>query len=316
MNVEEIPGKLKESLDSLRLGLVDLRIQLLAKRVLLELHDGSLRGVVVGRAGEAIEVPLPPGTCHHGQPREIEAIGDLIGDLFLDLGLVGARVGACLPLQASRWKVVRWPQGLMPESGRTELRLRAPDLGIPWPLGDVYLEVQPLPGTPARSLVVAAPRRLVDSWVEVFELAGVQLQRLLPAQACEWAALARPGAPETTLAEELWLLEIERQRSRLWLVTGDGPVADWSLPGNRRADGIDPALQKELHRCRCFWQHHSGGQAPQRWLVYGDAERVVAVEPELQQQLPAGALQRWPASSPAAPSDLRLAGLRLCMGWS
>ena len=314
MNVEEIPGKLKEGFDSLRLGLADLRTQLLARRVVIEIHDGGLRGAVVGRKGEAIEVPLPPGTCRQGQPHEIEAIGDLIGDLFLELGLAGAKVSACLPLQASRWKVVRWPQGLMPENGRTELRLRAPDLGIPWPLSDVYLEVEPLPGTTARSLVVASPRRVVDSWVEVFELAGVQLQRLLPAQACEWGMLAGLG-PQAARGEELWLLQIERTRSRLWLVADGIPVADWSLPGNRRSDGLDPQLEEELQRCRRFWRQHSGGNASQRWLVYGDEDRVAAAEADLQRLLPAGALQRWQPADLGANLDLRLSGLKLCMGW-
>ncbi len=314
MNVEEIPGKLKEGLDSLRMGVADLRTQLLAKRVVLDLHDGGLRGAVVGGKGEAIEVPLPPGTCRGGQPHETEAVGDLIGDLFLELGLAGAKVSACLPLQASRWRVVRWPQGLMPENGRTELRLRAPDLGIPWPLSDVYLEVSPLPGSTARSLVVASPRRVVDGWVEVFELAGVQLQRLLPAQACEWEVLAGLG-PEAAPGEVLWLLELGRTRSRLWVVAEGKPLADWSLPGNRRSDGLDPQLQEELQRCRRFWQQHSGGQAAQRWLVYGEEDRLVAAEPELHQLLPAGALQRWQPSALGANLNLRLSGLKLCMGW-
>lgn len=293
MNVEEIPGKVKESADALRLGLADLRTQLLAKRVVLDIHDGGLRGAVVDARAEAIEVPLPPGTCRQGQPHEIEAIGDLIGDLFLELGLAGARVRACLPLQASRWKVVRWPQGLMPASGCTELRLRAPDLGIPWPLSDVYLAVAPLPGTPARSLVVASPRRLVDGWVEVFELAGVQLQCLLPAQACDWQMLAAMAPASEVGDGEQWLLELERSGSRLWLVADGRPIADWALPGQRRSDGLDPRLAGALQRCRAFWQQHNGAQAPQRWWVYGTDDQVAAAELDLQQLLPAGALQRW-----------------------
>ncbi|MCS5706680.1 hypothetical protein NZK27_10800 [Synechococcus sp. FGCU-3] len=315
MNVEEIPDKLKEGFDALRLEFADLHTQLLAKRVVLELHDDGLRGAVVGRGGSAIEVPLPPGTCRQGQPHEIEAIGDLIGDLFLELGLAGAKVSACLPLQASRWKVVRWPEGLMPENGRIELRQRPPDLGIPWALNDVYLGVEPLLGSQARSLVVASPRALVDGWAEVFELAGLQLQRLLPAQACEWRVLAGLG-PEVAEGEELWLLEIERTRSRLWLVVDGRPVADWSLPGNSLRDGLDPQLGDELQRCRRFWRQHNGGLAPQRWLAYGDEERLAAAEPDLQQLLPVGALQRWPAPSADANLDLRLSGLKLCMGWS
>ena len=314
MNVEEIPGKLKEGLDSLRLGLADLRTQLLAKRVVLELHDGGLRGQVVGRRPAVIDVPLPPGTCRKGQPNEVEAVGDLIGDLFLELGLAGAKVSACLPSQASRWKVVRWPQGVMPESGRSELRLRAPDLGFPWPLNEVYLEVEPLPGTPARSLVVAAPRRVVDAWVEVFALAGVQLQRLLPAQACEWQMLSSLVA-ESSLDGEQWLLAVERKQARLWLVANGVPVADWALPGNRSGDGLDPLLAVELQRCRQFWRQHSGSQAPQHWWLYGDPDRVNLVEPGLQQLLAPESLQRLAPEALAAGLEVRLTGLKQCMGW-
>ena len=291
MNLEEIPGRFKLGVDALRLGLADLRTQLLAKRVVLDIHDAGLCGAVVDGKAEAIEVPLPPGTCRLGQPHEIEAIGDLIGDLFLELGLPGAKVSACLPLQASRWKVVRWPQGLMPESGCTELRLRAPDLGIPWPLSDVYLAVAPLPGTPARSLVVASPRKLVDGWVEVFELAGVRLQRLLSAQACQWQLLA--ATAPATQAEERWLLELERSRSRLWLVADGRPIADWALPGQCRSNGLDPKLADALRLFRQFWQQHNPSNAPQSWWLYGADDQVAAAEPDLQQLLPAGALQRW-----------------------
>jgi hypothetical protein len=315
MNVEDIPDRLQQGFDSLRLGLADLRTQLLAGRVLLELDDGGLQGTVIGRRTTTpIEVQLPQGTCRQGQPREIEALGDLIGDLFLELGLAGARVGACLPLQASCWKVVRWPRGVMPQNGRSELRLRAPDLGMPWPLSEVYLEVQPLPGAPDRSLVLASPRKLVDGWVEVFELAGVQLQRLLPAQACEWSVLAGLE-PQPAGGEELWLLQIEANRSRLWLVVDGIPQADWTLPGHRSLEGLEAPLAEQLQRCRQFWRQHRGAEAPQRWLLYGDGERLDAAEPELRECLPTAALQRWPVPSMDANLDQRLSGLKLCIGW-
>jgi len=317
MNVEEIPGRLRQGIDSLQLGLADLRTQLLARRVLLELHDGGLRGTVVGRKARPIrpiDVQLPPGSCRDGQPQEIEALGDLIGDLFLDLGLAGARVSACLPPRASRWAVVRWPDGLMPEDGRSELRRQAPDLGLPWPLDAVYLELEPLPGTPARSLLVAAPRRLVDGWVEVFELAGLQLLRLLPAQACDWGLLVGHG-PQPAPGGERWLLELEPGRSRLWLVVDGCPQADWPLPGNRISDGLDPQLLDALERCRRFWRQHSGAEAPQHWVVYGDGQLVAAAEPGLRQLLPAGALERWPPAATDANLGLRLSGLKLCVGW-
>ena len=317
MNVEEIPGKIRESVDAVRLGLADLRTQLLAKRVVVEIHDHGLRGVVVARQGELIEVPLPSGSCREGEPLAAEAIGDLVGDLFLELGLAGAKVSACLPLQASRWRVVRWPQDAMPENGRTELRFRLPDLGLPWSLNDAYLEVASLPGTPARSLVVAAPQRVVDGWVEVFELAGVQLQRLLPAQACEWQMLTALGPHPAGDDEEQWFLELQPERSRLWVVAGGVPWADWTLPGQRGSAGLEPQLQEALLRCRRFWQQHRGGQtAAQSWWLYGADTAIAAAEADLRHLCQPASLGLWQPAGLGTRLDLRLAGLKLCMGWS
>ncbi|MEB3307502.1 MAG: hypothetical protein VKK98_05040 [Cyanobacteriota bacterium] len=323
MNVEEIPGKLREGLDALRLGISDLRTQLLARRVLIELRDDGLRGVVLGPKGLTLELPLPQGACRDGVPLEREAIGDLIGDQFLELGLAGARVGVCLPTLASSWKVVRWPHARMPENGRAELRLRAADLGMPWPLAEIYLEVEPLPGEPPRSLVVAAPQAVVDGWAEVFELAGLQLQRLLTPQLCEWSLLTgREADLETGL--EQWLLNLEAGRSRLWVVSEGVPVADWELPAQHpdRAQppdrGLDPALLAELERCRRFWEQHSsrGVPAPQQWFLYGDDRIVASAEAGLRRMLPEGSLQRWRPAAADATLGLRLSGLKLCMGWT
>ncbi len=320
MNVEEIPAKLREGIDALRLGISDLRTQLLARRVLVELRDDRLSGVALGRNGPTIDLPLPVGACRDGVPLEREAIGDLIGDLFLELGLAGARVCACLPRSASSWKVARWPRGRMPENGRAELRLQAPDLGLPWPLAEMYLEVEPLPGEPPRSLVLGAPQAVVDGWAEVFELAGLQLQRLLIPQVCEWSLLiSLTENPQRGL--EQWLLSLEPGRSRLWIVSDGVPVADWDLPGQpTQADeptrsGLDPNLKAALERCRQFWQQQTGGLAHQQWLVYGEDASVDCAESELRRMLPSGILQRWRPAAANATLGLRLSGLRLCMGW-
>jgi hypothetical protein len=317
MNVEEIPAKIREGLDALRLGISDLRTQLLARRVLIELHDDGLRGVVLGPKGQTLELPLPQGACREGVPLEREAIGDLIGDQFLELGLAGARVGVCLPSLASCWRVVRWPHARMPENGRAELRLRAADLGMPWPLAEIYLEVEPLPGEPPRSLVAAAPQAVVDGWAEVFELAGLQLQRLLTPQLCEWSLLrGREADPKRGL--EQWLLNLEAGGSRLWVVCEGVPVADWELPAQSPDGGLDPAVRAELERCRRFWGQPSsrGVPASQQWLLYGEESILASAEPGLRRMLPEGSLERWRPAAADATLGLRLSGLRLCMGWA
>ena len=314
MNVEEIPGKLREGFDALRLGIRDLKTQVLSSRVLIELSDDCVRGVVLGANAPTLELPLPVGACRKGVPLEREAIGDLIGDQFLELGLAGARVGACLPKPASSWRVVRWPQARMPENGRAELRLRAPELGMPWPLAESYIEVEPLAGEPPRALVLAAPKPVVDGWAEVFDLAGLQLQRLLTPQVCEWSLLMGSDIHRQGDVEQ-WLLNIESAHARLWIVREGVPLADWELSGWNGKPGADRTLRLELERCRRFWKQHSGGQVRQQWLLYGEEQQLASAEPELRKLVPADCLERWTPIQANPTLGLRLSGLRLCMGW-
>lgn len=326
MKVSEISDRLRLGLDSLRIGLADFRTQLLARRAVLQIRDDGLRGLVLGRAPAPIELPLPPGSCREGVPREIDAIGDLIGDLFLERGLSGAELAACLPPLACRWKVVRWPYGVIPENGRAEVRLRAPDLGIGWSLSEVYLEAEPLPGTPARSLVAAAPQAVVDGWAEVFDLAGVRLQRLLPAQVCEWRALTNlvltpDGGAGGDEGVEHWLLDLAASHTRLWVMVAGVPLADWTFAGPRRTGaGLTPALGQWLQQCRQFWRRHQAGAAVEQWWLYGDDARITAAEPAVRDLVSPGAVQLLTPDrlleGAGTDRDLPLMGLQQEMGWS
>ena len=225
-------------------------------------------------------------------------------------------MGACLPLAASFWKVVRWPGGQAPDDGASELRLMASDIGMPWSIPSCYLDVHPLVGSPGCSLVVASPRQFVDAWVEVFELAGIQLQRLLPAQICEWQLLQESTGKKSGDPGEQWLLELGSLRSRLWVVEDGVPLADWSLPGQRGAEGLDAELKTQIDRRRRFWRHRRNSHKPQAWRVYGSDNCVVAVESDLRLLLGAHSLERWQPAGVGADVDLRLAGLKVNMGWN
>jgi hypothetical protein len=113
------------------------------------------------------------------------AVGDFLGDLLLEYGVLDAQLVVSLPRQASHWRVVDWQAGQEPGDCVDELRALNPDLGWPFPLEQAYLDVHPLPGLPASSLVIAAERSVVDAWVEVFAIAGGTLQHLLPSQPLE-----------------------------------------------------------------------------------------------------------------------------------
>ena len=81
-------SQFRQQLSGLGQEFRSLSRQLFAPQVLIELHDRSLRFRALGRqASETITVPLPDGVCRQGEPRQVEALGDLIGDLLLDQGL-------------------------------------------------------------------------------------------------------------------------------------------------------------------------------------------------------------------------------------
>jgi hypothetical protein len=340
MNLSQIPSQFRQRLSDLGLGLRSIGHQLLAPQVLIELHDRSLRVKALGRqARQMIEVPLPQGVCRQGEPMEVEALGDLMGDLLLDQGLAGARISAALPLQACRWKLIQWPLEAVPDDPCEALRLIDPDLDLPCSLAEAYLDVQVLPGLPPRCLVVAAPRRVVDGWAQVFDVAGVQLQRLEPAQVCEWRhvrqrlapARSNPGGDTET---DHWLLELQADHCRLWLLEDGLPLADWRLPGNRNNQGLEPKLAAELERRRRFWnQHQQPLQQPQlhnlqpdwqqprpesatgpgrdsRWWLYGDPDLLARLETPLAELLGCATLQRLERPNLADGLGIRLSGLQ------
>jgi hypothetical protein len=267
----------------------------------------------------------------------VEALGDLMGDLLLDQGLAGARISAALPLQACRWKLIQWPLEAVPDDPCEALRLIDPDLDLPCSLAEAYLDLQVLPGLPPRCLVVAAPRRVVDGWAQVFDVAGVQLERLEPAQVCEWRhvrqrlAPARSNPGEDTETDH-WLLELQADHCRLWLLEDGLPLADWRLPGNRSNQGLDPRLAAELERRRRFWnqQQHShpqlhnlqpdwqqpgpesatGPGRDSRWWLYGDPDLLTRLETPLAELLGRATVQRLEQPKLADGLGIRLSGLK------
>lgn len=81
-------------------------------------------------------------------------------------------------------------------------------------------------------LLAVASRKLVDDWIEVFNLAGAQLERLAPAQSCRLAAV---NALLEHAAEDVLTLLIHPLPvgARLLLLRRAEPVFDWPLPEGR-----------------------------------------------------------------------------------
>ena len=237
---------LKEDLED---RLRPIRAQLFPRQLLLELQDHSLKGQVLRGSGPeavSIDLPLPPLTCLDGQPLEKEPLGDLIGDLLVRNGLFDALVLASLPEGAAQWRVLDWPIDAIPDDPIAALRTIDPPLNLAVPLSEATIDLRPLPGTSPRMLLAVAPRKLVDDWIDVFNLAGVQLERLAPAQSCRLAAVA--SLLEVSPPEELTvLIHPLPAGARLLLLRRTEPVFDWPLPQDD-----DDDLVREVSRCVSF----------------------------------------------------------------
>ena len=240
-----------------------LKAQMFPQQVLLELQDTALRGQQLKNdlpLPVSLEAPLPALTCREGMPLEREPLGDLIGDLLVNENQQDAYVQAVLPYEASHWRVIAWADGELPADPEEELRRIDPDLNLPFTLEEAYLDFQVLPGSPPQSLMVAAPRKLVDAWIEVFSLAGAKLDRLAPAQSCLLAALAdelEDAPPERLLV----LLVPDELECKLWLFHDGLPVFERCLS----IGGVE--LVEELQRCLVFYHRQQPELRSVRLLI-------------------------------------------------
>lgn len=229
-----------------------LRSRMFPKQVLLEIGEDRLLGQTLlgGRPGPlCLNLPLPAYTCNNqGMPVQIDALADLIGELLARENLIDAHVMASLPPQAVDWRVIDWGEAEMPEDGAFALRERDPDLGLPYPLAEATMDVRPLPTAPGRMLVAVTPRELVEAWIEVFDQAGLSLDRLASPQSCRLEALQ--GELAQVLPDSLVLVVSSQESSqteRRVLAIQDGvPLFERILPRNTEL------LIREMLRCVAF----------------------------------------------------------------
>ncbi len=228
-----------------------LRAELLPQVVLLDLSDPQL---LIGQAfkggkpkGPTWSAPVPARTCRAGLPVALDALGDFIGDLLLEHSTPDAGLVVALPRELGHWRVLDWPEGSTLEDPAEELRERRVDLGWPFSLDEAALDVQPLAAAPGRSLVVGISLDALDSWIEVFAIAGGSLRHLIPAQACLHMALQQElaSSPPGALVA---LLQDCSTGSDLLLWRDGVPEFQRSLP--REQDQLVPALAQALGYCR------------------------------------------------------------------
>ncbi|MEA5424658.1 hypothetical protein [Synechococcus sp. CCY9202] len=251
--------------------------RLFPQQVLLEITDALIlgQGIKGGRPLPlSIEAPIPAATCRKGRPLQVSALGDFIGDLLLENDWIDAHVLAVLPRIACTWRVLEWPDGIWPDDPVSTLRGMNPDLGVRLPLDDSYLDLQPLPGRPDHALMVAAPKAVVDGWIEVFSIAGVALDRLEPQQACLLEALA-PRLREAEPEELIVLLQPETHLCTLLLLRNGEPVYERDLEPRM------PALLETLQKCLAYYRHHDPAVRSIRLLLTGHLPGIEPLEQAL-----------------------------------
>lgn len=261
-----------------------LTARLFPPRLLLVLEDEqvtlmALKGVTQPPTGTLLRtVPLPRGTCTGGHPQQKVALGDLIGDLVVELNLMGAELVAALPAAATTLRVVEWPYDDWPEQPDLALRELNPDLGLTYPIAQAYTSLVPLPSRdpsrPPSSLVAVGQRTLIQAWIEVFTIAALDLVCLEPAQVVTLRALD-PLIAAAPAGELLVLLELHSESADLMLVR-DG-IPEFS----RRIPASAAAIERELRTCLAFWQRRDPGMTTVRVLVFGPAEACAQVSDTL-----------------------------------
>jgi hypothetical protein len=177
----------------------------------------------------------------------LDALGDFIGDLLLEHTNPDVALVVALPWEAAHWRVVEWAEGSQPEEAAEELRERQVDLGWPFSLDDASLDVQPLANAPGCSLVVGMSLDALESWIEVFAIAGGSLRHLMPAQVCQQLAIT-PKLQASAEDELVALLQPGSAHCQLLVWRAGVPEFQRRLP--REIKGLVPALDQALRFCR------------------------------------------------------------------
>ena len=235
------------ALSGLQDQLAPLKSWLFPRRVYLQLEDQALTTMVLD--GERVawqeRVPLPEGLCEAGEPRAIEALGDLLGDLLVERGYAGARVKAVLPRAATAWRVIEWPDASWPDHPELVVRQQQQGLDLPWSLHDADLLFEPLMGAQPRSLLVAVQRSLLEAWIEVCNQAGVALDGVEALPICLWRAV-RPQLLADGGVQVL--LQLEPDQSWLLALAQGQPLGEWSMPPACDSEDLSLALARWRQR--------------------------------------------------------------------
>lgn len=234
-------------LSGLQDQLAPLKSWLFPRRVYLQLEDQAFTAMVLD--GERVawleRVPLPEGLCVDGEPKAVEALGDLLGDLLVERGYAGAWVKAVLPRTATAWRVIEWPDASWPAHPELVVRQQQLELDLPWSLQDADLLLEPLLGAQPRSLLVAVQRNVLEAWIEVCNQASLALDAVEALPIC----LLRAVSPQFPLDEGVQvLLQLEPDQSWLLALDQGQPLGEWLLPAASDPEELNLALARWQRR--------------------------------------------------------------------
>jgi Tfp pilus assembly PilM family ATPase len=215
--------------------------------VYLQLEDQAFTAMVLD--GERVawleRVPLPEGLCVDGEPKAVEALGDLLGDLLVERGYAGARVKAVLPRTATAWRVIEWPDASWPAHPELVVRQQQLELDLPWSPQDADLLLEPLLGAQPRSLLVAVQRSVLEAWIEVCNQASLALDAVEALPICLWRAVS----PQFPLGEGVQvLLQLEPDQSWLLALDQGQPLGEWLMPVASDHEELSLALARWQRR--------------------------------------------------------------------
>ena len=196
--------------------------RLSAVRVLVALTD---QGVTCAWQSKGqwvwVDAEWPPGACIKGRPQQPEAMADLIADLLLDVGLVGARVELLLPLDLCEWRVL---DGLsrLKNDGSLERSIQG-QMSWRFEPDSCYVSCSDCSGS---ILAVAVSRVDLQAWIDLFEQADLPLDRVDWLLSAAYRGILNQSAGQD--ADLAWMIATS-QASRLLLIRNGVPELDRSF---------------------------------------------------------------------------------------
>jgi len=193
----------------------------------LDISDLSLKIAYLKRRGKGLELhafgefPISPGVVERGEVKQQDVLVQTIREAVKSFGtkLLGKQVVASLPEEQAFLQLVQLPR-MKKEELEHAVRFEAENY-VPHAIEKVYLDfqvVQPFHNHLDHTdvLLAALPRTMVDSYLEVLELAGLTVKVL----EIESLAISRALVPKEAAAMPVLLVDFGATRTSFVVFSG------------------------------------------------------------------------------------------------